>query len=390
MISPPIPDDERLRRWRLVLGKPAEDALGAALGADAAAMDRALTALYDGERKGGLGASAPSVARWLGDIRAYFPATVVQVMQRDALDRLGLKQMLLEPELLEAAEPDVHLVTALLSLSKVIPQRTKETARAVVRKVVDDLDRRLRSPLLQAVRGALSRAHRTRRPRLREIDWSRTIRKNLKNYVPARRTVIPTELHGLGHKRQSLRDVVLCVDQSGSMAPSVVYSSVFGAVLASMRALRTQMIVFDTSVVDLTQTLSDPVDLLFGTQLGGGTDIAKALTYCQQIITRPEQTILVLITDLYEGGDARLMHERAAALVAAGVHVICLLALADQGAPAYDHDNARRFAELGIPTFACTPDLFPELMAAAIQRRDLGLWAAQSGLVTARADDERG
>ena len=165
-------------------------------------------------------------------------------------------------------------------------------------------------------------------------------------------------------------------------------ASVFGAVLASMRALCTQMVVFDTSVVDLTQTLSDPVDLLFGTQLGGGTDIAKALAYCQQIITRPEQTILVLSTDLYEGGDARLMRERAAALVAAGVHVICLLALADQGAPAYDHDNARRFAELGIPTFACTPDLFPELMAAAIQRRDLGLWAAQSGLVAARADDE--
>jgi len=390
MSSPPSPDDERLRRWRLILGAPAAEALGVGLGDGGMAMDRALGALYDGERKGGLGASAPSVARWLGDIRTYFPSPVVQVMQRDALERLGLGQMLLQPELLEAVEADVHLVTTLLTLSKVIPERTKETARQVVRKVVDDLERRLRNPLLQAVQGALSRAHRTRRPRLREIDWPRTIRRNLKNYVPERRTIIPTELHGFGHKRQSLRDVVLCVDQSGSMAASVVYSSVFGAVLASMRSVRTQMVVFDTNVVDLTEDLHDPVDLLFGTQLGGGTDIAKAVAYCRQIITRPEQTILVLITDLFEGGDVRLMRERIAGLVAAGVRVLCLLALADTGAPGYDHENARHLAELGVPTFACTPDLFPELMAAAIQRRDLGLWAAQSGLVTARADDDAG
>ena len=376
-------DDERLRRWRLVLGKPAQESLG-----DAAAMDRALEALYDSDRKGGLGASAPNVSRWLGDIRTYFPTPVVQLMQKDALDRLGLKKMLTEPELLEAIEPDVNLVASLVSLSKVIPKRTKETARMVVQKVVADLERRLRQPMQQAVRGALSRAIRTRRPRLHEMDWARTIRRNLKNYIPDKRTIIATELHGFGHKRSSLRDVILCIDQSGSMATSTVYASVFGAVLASMRAVSTQMIAFDTSIVDLTAELHDPVDLLFGVRLGGGTDISRALGYCQQRITRPAQTIMVLITDLYEGGDQRKMLQRAAALVASGVNLICLLALSDQGAPFYDHNNAKRFADMGIPTFACTPELFPELMAAAIQRQDLGMWAARRDISLARGDDE--
>ena len=211
--------------------------------------------------------------------------------------------MLLEPEMLEQVEPDVHLVATLLSLSHVIPEKTKETARQVVRRVVDDLERKLAQPLLQAVRGSLNRASRTSRPRAGEIDWHRTIRANLKNYQPDRRTIIAEKLIGYGHKRSSLRDIVLCVDQSGSMASSVVYSGIFGAVLASLRAVSTRMVVFDTAVVDLSDDLQDPVDLLFGTQLGGGTDINRALAYCQQVITRPAQTILVLITDLYEGGE---------------------------------------------------------------------------------------
>jgi hypothetical protein len=180
--------------------------------------------------------------------------------------------------------------------------------------------------------------------------------------------------------------VILCVDQSGSMATSVVYSGVFGAVLASIRAIRTRMIVFDTAVVDLTDDLKDPIDLLFGTQLGGGTDINRALAYCQQVLERPSRTILFLITDLFEGGNAEEMRGRAAGLVANGVKVICLLALSDKGAPAYDSRNAAAFASLGIPTFACTPDLFPALMAAAIDRRDIGMWAAREGIVLARRE----
>jgi uncharacterized protein with von Willebrand factor type A (vWA) domain len=191
-------------------------------------------------------------------------------------------------------------------------------------------------------------------------------------------------LVGHGRRRSSLRDVVLCIDQSGSMAPSVVYSSIFGAVLASLRAVSTKMVLFDTSVVDLSEELSDPVDLLFGTQLGGGTDIDRALAYCQQLVTRPTQTILVLVTDLYEGGNAQRMLQRAAELVRSGVVVICLLSLSDQGTPSYDSQHAAQFASLGIPTFACTPDQFPELMAAALQRQNIGAWAARNDIQLAR------
>ncbi len=401
-----IDEKERLRRWRLVLGKSAEEGLcgigagvagagaGSGMGGSLAlddrdlGMDGVLEALYDSDRSAGLGSSSPKVARWLGDIRTYFPTSTVRLLQQDALQRLNLTQMLLEPEMLENVDADVHLVATLLSLSRVIPSKTKDTARQVVRKVVEELERKLANPLIQAVRGSLNRAIHTRRPRANEIDWDRTIRANLKNYLPERRTIIAEQLIGHGHKRSSLRDIVLCVDQSGSMAASVVYSGIFGAVLASIKAVSTRMVVFDTSVVDLSDDLQDPVDLLFGTQLGGGTDINRALAYCQQVITRPTQTILVLITDLYEGGNQQEMMRRAAALVGSGVQVICLLALSDRGAPSFDQRNAAQLASMGIPSFACTPDLFPDLMAAAIQKQDLNLWAAKNDIVTARGETE--
>ncbi|MFE7552994.1 VWA domain-containing protein [Streptomyces gardneri] len=375
-------DDERLRRWRLVLGGGDADGTGRALTGTDAAMDRALAELYgraprgaDGrgrDRSGGLGGSAPSVARWLGDIRTYFPTSVVQVMQRDAIDRLGLAALLLEPEMLEAVEADVHLVGTLLSLDKAIPETTRETARAVVRKVVDDLEKRLATRTRATLTGALDRSARISRPRHRDIDWDRTIRANLKNYLPEHRTVVPERLVGHGRASRAVRkEVVLCIDQSGSMAASVVHASVFGAVLASMRSIATRLVVFDTAVVDLTERLDDPVDVLFGTRLGGGTDINRALAYCQARIGRPADTVVVLISDLYEGGIRDEMLKRVAAMKASGVQFVALLALSDEGAPAYDREHAAALAALGVPAFACTPDLFPEIMAAALEKRPL-------------------
>ncbi|MEU7914439.1 VWA domain-containing protein [Microbispora bryophytorum] len=362
-------EDERLRRWRLVLGGAAEGTLE---GADAR-MDAALTALYDGqERRGaGLGASAPRVARWLGDIREYFPAGVVQVMQKDAVERLDLTRLLLEPEMLEAVEPDVHLVGTLLSLGRLLPERARESARAVVRTVVRELEARLTRRTLTAVSGALDRSARTHRPRrAAEVDWNRTIRANLRNYLPERKTVVPSRLVGYARGQRAVqREVVLAVDQSGSMAASVVYAGVFAAVLASMRSLRTSFVAFDTAVADLTDRLGDPVEVLFGTQLGGGTDINRAVAYCQNLVTRPADTIFLLVSDLYEGGPREQMLRRIATMTAAGVQVIVLLALSDEGTPQYDHDNAAALAAMGVPVFACTPDAFPGLMAAAIERR---------------------
>jgi len=377
-------DTERLKRWRLILGGGPADGIGVELAGADAAMDGALQALYDPERRGGLGGSSPNVARWLGDIRTYFPTPVVQVMQRDALERLDLRRMLLEPELLATVEPDVHLIGSLLALRGVIPEKTKETARTVVRRVVEQLTRKLAAPTRQAVLGSLNRAARNRRPRHSEIDWNRTIRANLRHYQPKYRTIVPETRIGYGRKRSSLRDIILCVDQSGSMAASVVYAGVFGAVLASLPAVDTRMVVFDTSVVDLSDDLHDPVDLLFGVQLGGGTDINRALGFCQGLVRRPRETILVLISDLYEGGNGEEMLKRAAAIVASGVQMVALLALSDNGAPGYDHRNAEALAALGVPSFACTPDLFPDLMAAAINRQDLAAWAASHDIAAAR------
>jgi Mg-chelatase subunit ChlD len=312
------------------------------------------------------------VARWLGDIRTYFPSSVVQVMQRDAIDRLGLSALLLEPEMLEAVAPDVHLVGTLLSLNKAMPETTRETARAVVRKVVEDLEKRLATRTRAALTGALDRSARVRRPRHRDIDWNRTIAANLKHYLPEQHTIVPERLVGYGRaSRSAQKEVVLCIDQSGSMAASMVYASVFGAVLASMRSISTRLVVFDTAVADLTDRLDDPVDVLFGTQLGGGTDINRALAYCQSQITRPAETVVVLISDLYEGGIRDEMLRRVAAMKDSGVQFVALLALSDEGAPAYDREHAAGLAALGVPAFACTPDLFPEVMAAAIERRPL-------------------
>jgi Mg-chelatase subunit ChlD len=234
------------------------------------------------------------------------------------------------------------------------------------------LEKRIAQQTRAAVTGALNRAARVSRPRHSDIDWDRTIRANLKNYLPEYRTVVPERLIGYGRAAQSVKkEVVLCVDQSGSMAASVVHASVFGAVLASMRAIDTRLVVFDTAVVDLTDQMDDPVDVLFGTQLGGGTDINRALAYCQSRISRPAETVVVLISDLYEGGIRNEMLKRVAAMKASGVQFVTLLALSDEGAPAYDRDHAAALAALGAPAFACTPDLFPDVMAAAIEKRPL-------------------
>ncbi len=371
-------EEEYLKRWRLILGGNEADGTGITLTPEEQRIDQSLEAVYDSDRRGGLGSSAPKVSRWLGDIREFFPQTVVQVIQRDAIKRLNITSLLTEKEMLETVVPDVHLVATLMSLSRVIPEKNKEMARQVVRKVVDELLRKLSAPTQQAVTGALNRSARRRNPRYNEIDWKTTITKNLKNYQPEYKTIIPEVRIGYGRKRKAMKDIILCLDQSGSMGTSVIYSGIFGSVLASIPAVSTRMVVFDTAVVDLTDDLQDPVDLLFGVQLGGGTDIARALTYCQGVITRPQDTVLVLVTDLYEGGDAREMRKKFVSLVNNGVQLIVLPALNDDGAPSYDKSHAEFLANIGVPTFACTPDKFPDLMAAALSKQDIGMWISQN------------
>jgi Mg-chelatase subunit ChlD len=385
--------EEQQRRWTLALGIDPEQ--GAGLSDRDQRLSAALTALYgsdeDSPRKGrgGLGGSAPRVAKWLGDIREFFPAPVVQVIQRDAFERKGLRQMLLEPEFLATVEADVNLVADLIALRGVMPDKTRQTARVVVAKVVAELMERLERRTADAIRGALDRSRRTHRPRFADIDWPRTIHANLRHYQPAYRTVVPQRMIGFMRQQRRIVDldeVILCVDQSGSMASSVVYASIFAAVMASLPVVTTKLICFDTSIVDLTGELADPVEVLFGVQLGGGTDIDHAVAYCEQRIERPSKAHLVLITDLCEGGNAESLLDRLARLQVMGVNVIVLLALTDTGHPGYDPGLSARVAALGIPVFACTPDQFPDLMATALRRGDVAQWAAQRDIKLVRGD----
>ncbi len=393
-----VPETERLRRWRLVLGG-GDDGTGARLGGDDVRVDAALAAVYDrpppgrggSRRQGGLGASAPAVNRWLGDIRRYFPASVVQVMQRDAIDRFGLKRLLLEPETLASLEPDIHLVATLLELKHLIPETARATARQVVGQVTKEVEARIADHTRQAVSGALDRARRVQRPRPADVDWNRTIQANLRHYLPEYRTVVPERLIGHGRRQAMVeREIVLAIDQSGSMATSVVYAGIFGAVLASIRTLKTSVVAFDTAIADLTDRLDDPVDVLFGVQMGGGTDIAGAVGYCDRLIERPASSVLVLLSDLHEGGVRDELTRRIGDLVRRGVTCVVLLALSDDGAPAYDRTQAAALADLGVAAFACTPDRFPDLLAAAIDGRDLARWAGAHGLVTAATTRESG
>ncbi len=382
-------DEERLRRWRLILGEAA-DGTGVTLDGDDRRVDAALGALYDAagsqrgsRRRGGLGSSAPGVARWLGDIRRFFPTSVVRVIQRDAIERLDLQRLLLEPEMLAAVEPDLALVTTLLELHRLLPDTTRAVARQVVARLVADIERRLATRTRQAVSGAISRASRTRRPKLRDVDWDRTIRANLAHYQPEYRTVVPQRLIGYGRARAGIdHEVIIAIDQSASMADSVVYASVLACALASLPTLHTSVVAFDTNVVDLTDMVHDPVEVLFGVQLGGGTDIDRALAYCEGLITQPTRTVLILVSDLYEGGIRDGLVGRMAELSRRGVNCIVLLALSDDGAPSYDHDQAAALAGVGVAALACTPDRFGELIAAGVERRDLARWAAEHNLTT--------
>lgn len=385
------PTMDRVQRWRLVLGQRVDEKTRALAGQggpggqsgltqEMREIDAALGAIYDqeppgeaGQKRGaGLGGSAPRLAAWLGDIRKYFTQDVVVVIQQDAIERKGLKQLLFEPELLSQVTPSVELVGTLLALKGMLPDKTRETARQVVTAVVEEIKRRLQGAIEQAVRGALDRSRHQPIASLPNLDWKRTIQGNLKNYQADRRTIIPERFHFFARQRRRREwNVIVCMDQSGSMADSVVYASVMGAIFASMPALETHVIAFDTEVVDLTEQSSDPVDLLFGVQLGGGTDINRAITYCQGLVHDPRKTLLLLITDLYEGGNETQLVKRLESMAGDGVRALCLLALNDSGVPSYDENLARRLANVGVPCMGCTPGVLPAVLEALLKGQDL-------------------
>lgn len=360
------PNVQASRRWRLILGTDAlegnPDSRQSEAGLDTRRL-RSLEALYQPTRSGGLGRSTPGLVRWLDEIRACFPPSVMQVMQHDAIERVNLRSLLLDRALSDRLDPDVILAAEVLSLASTLPDALQDRVREIVRQVVEDLEQQLRPATQQALLGRLRQRSPQPHPRYREIDWQRTLYANLKHYQPHYGTIIPEKLIHRGTPPRIRQDVLLCLDQSASMAGSVVYASVFASVLASVSLLNVRLLAFDTSVVDLTPLLDDPVEVLLGMQLGGGTDISVVLRYGLEEMQQPQETVLILISDLYDGGDRQVLWRSMAQLLASGVRVISLLALDDTGVPSYDAANADYLARLGVPSFACTPDEFPALIS---------------------------
>ncbi|MEC0242869.1 VWA domain-containing protein [Paenibacillus dokdonensis] len=388
-------DHQALSRWRLILGTAAEEELNRCssgghleLSSDELIMDRALAAIYDQtddtgqaggtssgakSRNAGQGKSAPRLAQWLGDVRAFFPDDVVSVIQNDAMERKGWKQLLFEPEVLASVKPDIQLVGTLLSLKGKIPEQTKDTARMLVQAVVDELVKRMEQDIQRAVTGALNRRQHTPLSSLSGIDWKRTIQRNLKHYDAGLQRIIPERFYFYDRARRNKEwTVIVDIDQSGSMAESVIWASVIGSIFASIPALDTRVVVFDTEVVDLTeQCANDPVDMLFGIQLGGGTNIDKSVGYCEQFIQEPQKTLFIIISDLYEGGNQSRLIRRMREMKESGVKTLCLLALSDEGKPFYDEQLAKALTKDGTPCFACTPALLPQLVEGALKGQDL-------------------
>ena len=373
---------EQLSRWRLILGQETEQSFtqmgGVPLTQEELLMDSALGAIYGGPGEGfggpgqgaGKGPSSPVISKWLGDLRSLFDPETVAVVQNDAIERKGLKQLLLEPELLDGLEPDLNMASTLLMLKDQIPKKSKESARNFIRKIVEEIDKLLADDMRRAVTAALDRRAHSPLPSASALDFPYTIRRNLKNYNTQLKTIIPERVWFFDRTSRINRwHVILDIDQSGSMGQSIIYSSIMACILASMSAVKTSVVAFDTQIMDLTPLCEDPVDLLFGFQMGGGTDIAKSIAYCQKLVESPAKTLFFLISDLDEGGNRAALLRRLEELKGSGVTVAVLLAIADGGKPYYDAQTAQRVAAMDIPCFACAPETLPQLLEQALTGR---------------------
>ncbi len=368
---------DALLRWRLVLGKKAQETdEGLALGGLGSAwdglpglpglsgVDDCLEFVYGGgERSAGLGSGSPYIPKWLGDLREYFSSDTVALVQKDAIEKRGLTRLLFEPETMVMLEKNVELVSTLVAMKNLVPDGAKQAARDIIKEVVEDIKKRLENDARQAVVGALRRNRHSPLAVARNIDWKRTISRNLKNYDKERKVIVPDRFFFWANELKKREwSVIILVDQSGSMGPSVVYSSIMAAIFASLGVLKTHLVFFDTEIADVSDMLHDPVDVIFGAQLGGGTDIARAVAYGMDKIERPDRTIFVVITDLYEGGDQETLLNHFERLAESKVTCLCLLALNEGGTPGFNHDLAKRTRARGVHTFGCTPKKLTDVM----------------------------
>lgn len=371
------------QRWRLILGRYAEPRLPIA--SSQAAKDQALGFLYDRlyqdrdlresaptgpddrERSAGLQDSAPHLVQWLDTVRELFPNEVAEELTAEAVDRFGLTQLLTDPQALERVEPNLDVLQLLLSLKSSIPSESLSAVRRLIASVVDELTERLRTELEAVLSGRVNPQSRTRRP-TGVIDAVRTIEENLGTWDPERQRLLIENVTFF--RRSQIRypwEIILCIDQSGSMLGSVIHSAVLAGILSALPSVSVKVVVFDTSVVDLSHLSDDPVEMLMSVQLGGGTDIDQAMRYCEQIVSNPSRTIVALITDFCEGGSVQSLVGSVARLNEAGVTLMGLAALDEDATPAHDHHTAARVVEAGMPVAAMTPKSFAQWAGRVMQ-----------------------
>ncbi|ESQ82780.1 VWA domain-containing protein [Asticcacaulis benevestitus] len=370
---------EVLRRWRMVLGGYAQPALdGVRLNAQDARADRALDYLYARElegrglkrgkdRKGSLDPSQLTALGWLAEVRALFPQSVLETVQAHAIDRLGMSELLRDPALLGALEPNRDLLKALISFKGRANPQVQDKIREIARKVVEEILQRLRPRVLQALSGHVNRSRRSPRKSMQNFDWRATIRDNLKNYDTTRGVIVADRLRFFARSERRMPwRIILCVDQSGSMLDSTLFAAVMAAILTGLPSLDVKLVVFDTSVVDLSAEAHDPVSVLMSVQLGGGTDICRAVTYCEQLVEQPTRTVFVLLSDFCEGGPVSPLLAAVRRLNAARVKLIGLAALGEGATPEYDRATAERLQAAGMQVAALTPDRFADWLGQVI------------------------
>lgn len=364
---------ESTRRWRLTLGTYADKRLGGLTGRDGQ-MDAALDFLYGREygRRGlvrdtGPGSLDPTrivPLTWLGKARRLFPETVFETLQTHALGRYGLSDLLNDPKTLESLEPNKDLLRVLLAFHDRADPAVRSRLRDIADRVIQKIMERLRHEVLRAFSGRRNRFRQSNLKSAANFDWRATLRENLKTYDRESGRIIAERLRFNSREKRKLPwTVILCVDQSGSMTDSILYAAVMAAILAGLPGIAVKMVLFDTSVVDVSDKLADPLDTLLSVQLGGGTNIGKAVSYCEGLVSDPDRTVFALISDFAEGAPPRPLFAALARMAEARIRMIGLLALDEGGAPYFDETVAGRAAALGMQVGAMTPDQFAAWMA---------------------------
>lgn len=372
---------ELLRRWRLILGRYAQPLQGEAWSQHDGQLDASLDYLYGreyerkgmllGGRAGGGGSLDPSQLRaidWLDQARKLFPQEVYERVQGHAIERYELSGLLRDPAVLASLEPNQALARALIGMRGRLSADMHDAVRAIIRRVVEEITERLRKDFVNAVTGRRNRFRRTQMKSAQNFDWRATIAANLKHYDTASaRMVIARPIFNARVKRSLPWDVILCVDQSGSMMDSVIYAAVVAGILSSLPAVNVRLVVFDTSVVDLTHLASDPVEVLLTVQLGGGTNIGRAVQYCEQLVVNPQRTIFALISDFEEGAPPAPLLAALKRMAESRVTLLGLAALDERAQPVYDRGMAQRLADQGMHVAALTPQHFAEWLAGVMQ-----------------------